>query len=114
MSASSSTPLTRRPPVQLVIPHVWRGIVLWALVRISFWAMGLIPPGLGMPPTTTITVSPVAVALIIAATGALAHVDARMMREPLFHALLGIPRWLPGVAAAAVSLIVEIMLELLL
>jgi hypothetical protein len=93
---------------------VWRGAVLWALVRVSFWAMMLIPPGAGIPPTITITVSPIAVALIIAATGVLAHVDARMMREPLFHALLGIPRWLPGATATATAVIMEITLELLL
>lgn len=97
-----------------MVPHLWRGTVLWTLVRVGLAGMMVIPPGLGMPPTITITVSPFAVALIILATGALAHVDARMMREPLFHALLGIPRWLPGAAAAATAAILEITLELLL
>lgn len=106
--------LTRRPPAELVLPHVWRGVVLWTVVRVGLWAMTLIPPGAGIPPTTTITVSPMAIALIILATAALAHVDARVMREPLFHALLGIPRWLPGAAAAVTAVIMEITLELLL
>lgn len=114
MTLTSSAPLTRRPPAELVLPHVWRGAVLWVLVRVCFQAMMLIPPGAGIPLTITITVSPFAIALIIAATGVLAHVDARMMREPLFQGLMGMPRWLPGTVAAATAVITEITLELLL
>ena len=93
---------------------MWRGAVLWTLVRVGLWAIGLIPPGLGVAPTSTINVAPFVVALIIGTTAALAHVDARMMRETLFYALLGVPGWLPGAAAAVTAVVLEMTLELLL
>jgi hypothetical protein len=99
--------LSRLPPAELLLPPLRRGVVLWLLLRIAAAAL------LQLPPTVTIAVAPLSVTIIIAATAALGGVDARIMREPLFYASLGVPRWVPAAAAAAAAAGMEIVLAVL-
>ena len=87
-----------------LLPNVARATFLWLLVHAALWATtrGSLTEALNLTPSA---------ALIAAAvTAGLAHVDAHVMREPVFYANLGVPRWTPAVTAFMTALTIDILL----
>jgi hypothetical protein len=105
-----SPDLSPRLPAWLLLPQVRRGLFIWLPVHTAAW-LGL---WLLSYPPSTFAVTRLSAFLIIAATAALAAIDARIMRESLFYANMGMPRWLPATAAAATAATMEIAILVLL
>jgi hypothetical protein len=104
-----SADLSSRLPAWLLLPQLRRGLFIWLPVHTAAWlGLWLLYP----PPTFAVT--RLSALLIIAATTALGAIDARIMREPLFYANMGMPRWLPAAAAAATAATMEIVISVLL
>jgi hypothetical protein len=101
--------LSRRLPAWLLLPQLRRGLFIWLPIHLVTW-VGLQMLG---HPTPTFAVTRLSALLIVAATAALAATDARIMREPLFYASMGVPRWLPAAAAALAAATTEIVISVL-
>ena len=95
------------PPAWLLIPNLTRAVLLWFLVHVALWA---VMPG---PLADAVNLTPLAALMAAAATAGLAHVDARVMHEPLFYANLGVPRWTPAVTAFITALTIDIALAVI-
>ena len=81
-----------------------RSFIVWLLARITLLAVSAAPP-LGEP---VLAMTPVVALVLLPSLALFAQIDARAMRETLFHANLGTPRLAPAV----ISLIVASLLEL--
>lgn len=96
-------------PASYLRTIVWRALVLWLLVRLVrlvVSAYGALSVGL------TLAMSPLASLVLAGIVAALADVDARAMREPLFYASLGTPAWLPAALAGLCALVVEALITM--
>ena len=85
---------------------VLRGLVLWLLCRLVVTGLAAASTGFAL------ALSPLAIMLLVPAVAALAHIDARALRESVFHANLGTPGWLPAAAAALLVLVSEMVVAL--
>jgi hypothetical protein len=97
---------------QLVI----RAIVLWVLGRISLWVlvrMAAAMVGLAMS-GGLLAWNPLSMLIIAGVVAFLSQTDARVMRESIFYANLGVPEKAPAIAGACVALIAELVLALVL
>lgn len=86
-----------------------RGALLWLLVRAAVTGLASALPDASGTASPAWALSLPAALLVVLLVGALAQIDARVMREPLFHANLGVPTWSPAVTAAVVALLFEVV-----
>jgi hypothetical protein len=87
-----------------LLPSLTRAVFLWLLVHAALWATTR------GPLTEMLNLTPSAAVIAAAVTAGLAHVDARVMREPVFYANLGVPRWTPALTAFMTALTIDILL----
>lgn len=84
-----------------------RAFFLWLVARLVVTALVALA---GEPGDRSLALSPMAIMIFTAALAGLAQLDARAMREPLFHANLGTPRVLPALLTAVLVLLLELMI----
>jgi hypothetical protein len=98
------------PPREYVLAQIARGTLLWVLVRLLITSMAAAVT----PPTGHLfLLPPVITAAVIGIVAFLARVDARIMRERLFHENLGIPALLTPALAALAAIMLEVCVRLL-
>jgi hypothetical protein len=78
-----------------------RAALFWVAARAALLAFGMSEAGAAH------TLSVPALAVLAMVVGALCMLDARFMRESVFHANLGTPVWAPAAAGAAVTVLGE-------
>jgi hypothetical protein len=83
-----------------------RAIVLWLPLRVIILGLAM-SFGLDPRPGAAGTM------LMAAVAASLCSLDARALREPIFHANLGTPPWAPAVAGASVAVCLEVIVMLI-
>jgi hypothetical protein len=82
---------------------VRRALLFWVTVRVVLFVFAL---ALRHEPQ----LPPPAVLLLAAVVAAMCILDARFMREDIFYANLGVPRWAPAAYGLIVPLAGEVMI----
>lgn len=82
---------------------VRRGLLLWLAAR-SMVLAGSAAVGAPM-----LTLPPLALIMLLGVVMVLCSVDARLMREQIFHANLGTPMWAPVAVGMATALSMELV-----
>jgi hypothetical protein len=83
---------------------VRRGLVLWLLCRLVVLSLGAFADAL------VLVLPPPGVTLLAGAVAGLADIDARAMRESVFHANLGTPAWMSALTGALLVLVIELVI----
>lgn len=93
---------------------VTRAFVLWAVARIVVTVgTGIIPHTGPAAPPSWYDLHPVAAAMLIGVVAFLCQTDARVMREPMFYANLGVPLHASAATGAVIALGAELLVALL-
>ena len=87
---------------------VWRGLILWLVTRVVVSGLTALIPPMGFFP---LVLPPLSALLLVLTVAALAHADARALREPIFYANLGTPSWLPAMVAGSCVLLLELLIR---
>lgn len=79
-----------------------RGLLLWLAVRVVLLG------GTAAVGAPSVLLSPLALLMLVGVVAVLCRVDARLMREQIFHANLGTPTWVPVAVGTGTAVVLEI------